>query len=444
MPPPDDAEILGVLSKNSDRLLLVLNESENIGPSERYLPWDEIRYRTPPKGLTAEEWWAAIKFSRRRMQRVIPLMDKDERPFKFALPDAVLKALEEVNRDASGQIGISDQVTNPSTRDRYLISSLIEESINSSQLEGASTTRKVAKEMLRSGRSPRDRSEQMIYNNYAAMRMVGDLRDERLTPELICEIHKIVTADTLENPDAAGRFQLPSEERVGVYAEYDDRLLHQPPPAESIPERIDRLCRFANGELDEGYMPPILRALTVHFMLGYEHPFEDGNGRTSRILFYWSMLNQRYWLMEYVAISPILKAAPSKYVKSYLHAEDDDNDLTYFYIYHLSVLQRAIAMLHEYLAVKADEVKDLRKFISAAEALFNHRQIAILEYAMKNPDATISAQSHMASHNVVYETARRDLLALESLGLLSKRKIGKSYIWTPVVDLSERLRTLKV
>lgn len=179
-------------------------------------------------------------------------------------------------------------------------------------------------------------------------------------------------------------------------------------------------------------------------MIGYDHPFEDGNGRTARILFYWSMLNQGYWLTEYVAISPILKSAPSKYVHSYLHTEDDDNDLTYFHIYQVSVLQQAIAKLHEYLARKAQEVKDLRKSISASQELFNHRQIAILDYAMKNPGSSVTVQSHMTSHNVVYETARRDLLGLEQLALLSKSKVSKSFVWTPVDDLSERLRSLEV
>ncbi|MEU1167016.1 hypothetical protein ABZ372_44580, partial [Streptomyces sp. NPDC005921] len=151
------------------------------GPSDPYLPWDKIRFKTPPQGLSHEEWWAAIKLARRQMMRELPLTDKEGRPFRFALPDSVLKALEETSRNASGEIAISEQVTNPSTRDRYLVHSLIEEAINSSQLEGASTSRVVAKEMIRSQRKPRDRDEQMIYNNYQAMRMIGDLRNEKLT-----------------------------------------------------------------------------------------------------------------------------------------------------------------------------------------------------------------------------------------------------------------------
>ncbi|MFD9880018.1 Fic family protein [Streptomyces alboflavus] len=436
-PPPADETMKLIVEAEPEKLARILT-TPGAGPTDAYLPWDKLRYKNPPDGLTHEEWWAGIKLARRRVQRKLPLLDVNDKPFVFALPDVILKSLEEVTRDASGKITISEQVTNPATRDRYLINSLIEEAINSSQLEGASTSRKVAKEMIRTQRQPRDRDERMIYNNYQAMRMIGDLRKERLTPELICEIHRVVTDGTLDNPSASGRFQLPDEDRVSVWN--GDLLLHTPPPASALPARVQELCRFANGELDEAYIPPVLRAITIHFMIGYDHPFEDGNGRTARALFYWSMLNQNYWLTEYVAISPILKNAPSKYAHSYLYSEDDENDLTYFHLYQLGVLQRSISQLHDYLFAKAEEVRDLQQSISEAQKVFNHRQIALLNYALKNPGSSVTAQSHMASHNIVYETARQDLIGLESYGLLRKSKSGRSYIWTPVEDLGQRLR----
>lgn len=441
MPPPPPDETMRLIVESQPEKLSKILTAPGAGPTDPYLPWDKLRYKNPPDGLTHEEWWAGIKLARRRVQRKLPLLDVKGKPFVFALPDVVLKSLEEVSRDASGKITISEQVTNPATRDRYLVNSLIEEAINSSQLEGASTSRMVAKEMIRTQRQPRDKDERMIYNNYQAMRMIGDLRKERLTPDMICEIHRIVTEGTLSNPGASGRFQLPDEDRVSVWNA--DLLLHTPPDAKSLPERVQKLCDFANGELDEAYIPPVLRAITVHFMIGYDHPFEDGNGRTARALFYWSMLNQGYWLTEYVAISPILKNAPSQYAHSYLHSEDDENDLTYFHLYQLGVLQRSIGHLHEYLSRKAEEVRELQQSIAGAQKLFNHRQIALLNHAMKNPGAPVTAQSHMTSHNVVYETARQDLIALENYGLFIKGKSGRSFSWTPVEDLGHRLREMK-
>jgi Fic family protein len=441
MPPPSTDEILERLTREDSHRLVQLFSMVASGQhaADSYMPWDDLRYRNPPDGFTHEEWWFAVKFARRSMRRVLPLVDPSGKEFTYVLPDAVLRGIEDINRAASGNITISEQVTNPATRDRYLVNSLIEEAITSSQLEGASTTHRVAKEMIRSGRRPTTRDEKMILNNYNAMRRITELRDERLTPEMICEIHRIVTDGTLDNPDASGRFQLPTEDRVAVYSA-EDELLYTPPSADLLPRRIEALCEFANGGSDAVYIPPVLRAITVHFMIGYEHPFEDGNGRTARALFYWSMLNQGYWLTEFLAISKILRGAPSKYARSYINTEQDDNDLTYFYVYQLSVIQRSIEQLHQYLSRKMQEVRDFQQSVALLPGQFNHRQLAVLEHAVKNPDASFSNKSHSSSHNVTAETARLDLSDLERKGFMTKRRVGRAYVWIPVQQLAEKLR----
>jgi Fic family protein len=92
------------------------------------------------------------------------------------IADPVLEMLHAIDRDASGHVSASEQITNPHTKERYVQSSLVEEAITSSQLEGASTTRKVAKEMIRSGREPLDRSERMILNNLTCLGIFGPLQ----------------------------------------------------------------------------------------------------------------------------------------------------------------------------------------------------------------------------------------------------------------------------
>jgi len=366
------------------------------------------------------------------------LEDQNGDAFTYAVPDEVLRGIEAINRDASGHIAISEQVTNPTTRDRYVVSSLIEEAITSSQLEGAATTRRVAKDMIRSGRAPRTVDERMILNNYRAMTRIGELRKERLSPELIYEIHRLVTEETLDDPTASGRCQTPNEERVSVWD--GDQLLYAPPPAADLPARIEMLCKFANDELDSDYIPPVVRAISLHFMLGYDHPFQDGNGRTARALFYWAMLNRGYWLAEFLSISRILKAAPAQYARSFLHTEQDGNDLTYFVLYQLSVIRRSIQELHDYLDRKIRDVQEVRRILAAMPGEFNHRQVVLLQHAMSNADAEYTVQSHMNSHKVVHETARRDLLELEQRDLLIKHRVGKAFVWVPPPDLSSLLR----
>jgi len=374
----------------------------------------------------------------------LPLLDKHGQPFKFATPSPVLIDLHHIDRDAAGQIHTPAGAPIQEDPNRYLLSSLIEEAITSSQLEGAATTRNVAAAMLREGRKPRDHGEKMIFNNYSAMEHLRSIKHEPLTTELILELHLKLTEGTLDDPADAGRFRQTDD--VQVVDRRDQIILHQPPVHTELPERLERLCAFANA--DERSLPfvhPVLRAVLLHFMIGYDHPFADGNGRTARALYYWSMARSGYWLMEYTSISHILRRAPAKYMRAYLYTETDQNDTTYFLLHQLSTIRRAIDALHEYLARKTNEQKETERLLSSSPKLrtrFNHRQVALITHALKNQGEGYRVDAHQRSHNVVYQTARNDLLDLEALGLMERQKQGNAYVFFAPADLRERLARL--
>lgn len=434
-PPPVLADLRASLDPGT-MVDLILRASEW---EDAYEPWDKVRYRTPPSGISTEEWWFALRSVRDSAARRLPLVDVDGRAFSYALPDEVLRLCDEISSRACGAVATPDAVTNPATRDRYLVSSLIEEAITSSQLEGASTTRPVAQQMLRSGRAPRNHSEKMIVNNFLAMRQLQRLRDVELRPEVVLELHGIVTEGTLADPADAGRMQSDPDPRERVVIGGDgDQVLHRPPPVDQLPRRLRALCDFANGDSGGPWIHPVLRALTIHFMMGYDHYFADGNGRTARALFYWSMLKQGYWMAEYLSVSTILKKAPGRYARSFVYTEQDSGDLTYFYLYHLRVLVRALDELDAYLARKTSELRVTRQFLAGVADL-NSRQVALLEHAVRDADSEFTAQSHATSHRVSGEAARKDLLDLERRGWLVRGKSGRRHTWRPVEGLAERI-----
>lgn len=402
-----------------------------------YLPWDELRHRPPPAGLGIRAWWNLIAGARLSSSRDLPLNDVEGLPFRLVTPDSVLRLLHGVDRDASGRIELPEQVTTAPMRDRYIVNSLMEEAITSSQLEGASTTRQVAKEMLRSGRAPRTTDEKMILNNYLAMQWVRDRRDRAITPALVLELHGVVTRDTLDGgPDGAGRFRR-ADENIVVVSPEDDEILHTPPAARELPDRMEALCRFAAGANDEGFIHPVVRAILLHFWIGHDHPFVDGNGRTARALFYWSMAKEGYWLTEFLSISRLLRKAPAKYARAYLHAEAE-RDATYFVLHQLHTIRQAIDDLTTYLKRKTREVRETEHVIKHAEDL-NHRQIALIGHALRHPDAEYTIEGHRRSHAVVYDTARRDLMELVERRWFEQRKRGRAFVYVPTDDLARRV-----
>ncbi len=387
--------------------------------------------------MTHEEWWLLLKLGRKA--KFIPLKDENGQPFRFSTPDSLIAKLHEIDLGLGGSWSLPPAVTDPASRNEYVISTLIEEAITSSQLEGAVTTREVAKEMLRSGRKPRDKSERMILNNYQTMQRIMELRESTLTPELVFELHRIVTVGTLDGEDAAGRVRH-SDEIIRVTDE-EGNVFHDPPPAGELPSRMASMCLFANGGSPDYFIHPVIRAILLHFWLAYDHPFVDGNGRTARALFYWSMLHQGFELFEFISISQILLKAPVQYAMAFLHVETDDNDLTYFILHQTAVIQDAVAALHDYVARKKASLQAAERRLRGIEGL-NHRQQVLLTHALREPNSRYTIEGHRRTHGVVYQTARTDLLDLAKRGLLQKDKTKRALSFHPERDLTGKLDEL--
>lgn len=407
------------------------------GVQDWYYHWDTLRRLTPPEGLTPEQWWASVKLTRLSMRRPLPLRDVAERGFQYTMPDPMLRMLHRIDQLASGSVSLPEPITTADTRERYVQSTLIEEAFTSSALEGAVSTRREAQEMIRQGREPRNRSEQMILNNYRAMEFVRDVRDRPLTPDLVVQLRERLVVGTMDENSV---FRKPGD-GVGVYDNATNTLLHAPPPAEQIETRLQAMCDFANQTETGPFLHPVVKAIVLHFWLAYDHPFTDGNGRTARALFYWMMLRQGFWLVEFISISSILRDAPSKYARSFLYTETDDNDLTYFILAQLRVIERSIDALYAHLKRKTDEMRRVLGMTRATVSL-NARQKALLTHALRHADQLYTYRSHSTSHGVDYTTARLDLLGLAERGLLEQRKQGKKFVFLPADGLADRLRAL--
>jgi Fic family protein len=390
-------------------------------------------------------WWTALRLARVRSAIQTPFRSKVGGSFTFNEPDSVRRNERWIDSYASGQIlmpEIGDSLTDKTAKERYLIKNLIEEAYTSSRLEGAVTTRQAAKDMIRDGRKPRNRSERMVFNNYQAMQFIQAHHSEPLSPDFVLELHRIVTEGTLDNPEMAGRLRTTDD--VKVY-DGDEDIVHDPPDAAELPGRIALLCDFANRNYDDPdagqFIHPAVQAAILHFMLGYDHPFVDGNGRTARALFYWLMIRRGYWLTEFVSISRIFLQAPARYARAYLLTETDSDDLTYFIDHHLHVARRAFEALGSYLREKQKELSEFarRAAVSPYANRLNRRQLALLQRAVERPGMLITINGHRNENAVSYLTARKDLLTLTEDGLLLRLGRGPNTTFVVPEDISARL-----
>ncbi|MDA8169973.1 MAG: Fic family protein [Nitrospiraceae bacterium] len=410
-----------------------------IKANNEYLYWDDLKYQPMPEGITPEQVWAMVKLSRIIHTRYIPLADPKGKKFGYWQPDSVLRELHYIDQQAGGSILVEDSSVIAEEKRGYMINSLLDEAISSSQIEGAVTTRVVAKGMLQTGRKPKDRAEQMIYNNYISMQEIKEHTKEPLSIDLITKIHTSMTKDTLDDPAWEGRFRAPEDGEIHVFDD-GQKVLHVPPPASSVSASMQELCDFINMENENEFVNPVIKAILIHFWIAYVHPFMDGNGRTARALFYWYMLKHKYWFFEYLSVSTAILSARAQYYRAFLYSEIDDNDATYFIMYNLMAIHKTIEELNAYIKRKQKEKKRAYRFALRYPTL-NFRQRTLLASALEKPQEVFTIETHSNVHGVTYQTARTDLLALKDMGLLEMRKEGKKFIFTPAPNLAEKLES---
>jgi Uncharacterized conserved protein len=391
--------------------------------NERYLHWEELKHR---KILFDHIIiWNIMKISRILKANSLKFGNW---VFRYTVIDEFQEKLHILDKSAAGNL-LSSLEALQDNRKKYIISSLMEEAIASSQIEGAATTREIAKRMLQENRKPKNKDEKMIVNNYITMRYILDLKNKAITPDKILEIHRLITKGTLEKPEFEGNFRKNNE--IAVYS-HDGTLLHKPVEYTEIPKLIDDLCNFANNK-EEGFIHPVIKGIIIHFLIGFIHPFNDGNGRTARALFYWYLLKNEYWLFEYMAVSRVINGSKKQYRDAYLYTEsdrtfNDSGDLTYFIKYNLRCIKKALDEILIYLERKQKEQSQSLRIIEKSGDL-TLRQVEILKQYLKQPEKPITIKEIMTTYSVAYATARSDLLSLEKLGYVEKRKIGKELIF---------------
>lgn len=399
-----------------------------------YLYWDKIKHKNLPKGIMREEFWAIIKIIRKLQSSKTTIKDENGKYFTWLKLPGLEQFLHQIDLNTGGNLPVFAKDIDERDKYKMISRGVMEEAIASSQLEGANTTREVAKELLREGRKPTTKSEQMIFNNYKAMKIIEEeYKNKELTIELMFELHKMITEDTISEKEQ-GRFRK-DEEKI-VVSDSFGKVYHIPPKTDFVEKEINAFLDFANDKNEESFLHPVIKAIMLHFWLAYLHPFTDGNGRLARLLFYWYLLKKNYWAFAYLPLSKAIKESPIQYGNAYVYSEQDDLDLTYFIDYNIRKIKIALESFIKYLEKESQKNKEMNK-LSRSIYHFNRRQIQLLQYLCDNKKERTSATMHMNIYQISKVTAIKDLKKLKDLGFLLSQKKGRYVYYYPTEKIKE-------
>jgi Fic family protein len=401
---------------------------------EKYYPWEKIKFLEIPEELESpEELWYVIRWL--RYGRPIPVKNIDGSSFRLKKVNFLEELLHHLDLSLGGSF--LDISLTKNEQKIFLQNGIAEEAISSSQIEWALTSSKVARDMISKWRKAITKDEKMILNNYRAMNYIKDeLIKELLTKESLIYLQSILTKETLDNPDEVWRLRRDMDEIV-VQDKLTGEVYHIPPKEEVLLKEIDSFIRYANDEDESGFTHPFIKAVILHFWIGFLHPFCDGNGRTARAIFYWYLLKKWYWGFSYIPISQAIKNSKKQYTDAYLYSEQDGNDLTYFLVYIANKTNQAFEEFKNYVNKKKKEQKGIMSELS--HLWFNDRQVKLIGYFLENPKSYTNNSIHKNYYNISINTAKTDLETLNEKWLLNKTKQWRYVNYFPVDNLSDIL-----
>lgn len=427
--PPGNALALPENSQKMMEIFSAYNENDEKSEEIRtivrkyneddYIHWDILKRKKLPYDPKII-WWF-LRLLRKGKYRSITIGKTD---LRYIVLDKFQKNLHSIDKSSPSSFDSLSGTPREGSKQHYLINSLMEEAIASSQLEGAATTRQVAKKFLREGKKPRNNSEKMILNNFRTISKLKALKDQPLTKDLILEIHHEICRGTLDEESDESDFRTTND--IVVQDKTDYTPVYYPPDFTEIPVMLDGVCDFANNH--DRFIHPIIKAIILHFLIGFIHPFNDGNGRTARALFYWYALKNHYDLFEYLSISRIFIHSPARYSMAYLYTETDNNDLTYFLDFNIEIISKAMDELRIYIENELSEEKEAFRIFKETPGL-TVRQAEILMDFIKNSMNHYTIGEIAGKYAVSIPTARNDLLALENKGKIKKYRDGKKFVF---------------
>ena len=187
-----------------------------------YLYWDKVKY-SAPENIDKHTLWHAVKIQRQLNSQTVRF---GKYVFHFTITKNMLALLHAFDMDLGGNLG-TKSIIPASDKSYYLISSIMEEAIASSQMEGASTTRRIAKDMLRKQLKPINKSQQMIVNNYDTITKISNDFNKDFSIDDLLDIHRSISKSTLDNSEDEGVFR--KNDDIYVVDSITGSVAHTPP-----------------------------------------------------------------------------------------------------------------------------------------------------------------------------------------------------------------------
>ena len=290
----------------------------------------------------------------------------------------------------------------------------------SNRIEGIITTDDRLKKIVRNKTAPRNRNEREIAGYRDVLATIHENYDFiPVRPNMILQLHRDLYK--FNNPGFGGNYKNSDNIIAEEQADGTKLVRFQPVPAWETPEAIETLCNTFNDAINDPDMDPLL--LMPIFILDFLciHPFNDGNGRMSRLLTLLILYRSGYIVGKYISLEKLIADNKESYYDALQDSDagwhEEENDYLPFARYMLGVIIAAYKDFSDRVEILI--TKGLSKPERVREIIRNSiRKLTKAEIMAQCPD-------------IGERTVERALASLQESGEIIKIGGGRytSYIW---------------
>lgn len=302
------------------------------------------------------------------------------------------------------------------------------ESIGSStRIEGSALTNKEVKNLIDSIKisSFKTRDEQEVFGYYEVLSLLLDSFDTvEIKENHIHHLHKLLLQASLKDESHRGKYKKLSNKVVAKYPGGNQKVIFNTTEPFLVKDEMKNLLSWTKNNLESEEIHPLITIATFVYEFLSIHPYQDGNGRLSRLLTTLLLLKSDYDFMKYASMEIEIEKRKKDYYKALMncqkHRGTQKEKIGEWILFFLRTLEAAIQKLEE----RYSQIKDKKSYL-------NERQKIVLKFIKENQPTKISDIASSLSNYTPY-TLKKDLSYLNEEGLV--KKLGKARATVYVIN----------
>lgn len=295
------------------------------------------------------------------------------------------------------------------------------ESIGSStRIEGATLTDQEVEKLLKSVKITKlqSREEQEVVGYYEALELILDsYQDIDLQERYIHQLHGILLKHSHKDLSHKGKYKNLSNQVVATYPDGSQRTIFRTTEPHLTPEEMRGLIAWTNDRLEKKDLHPLMITAAFVYEFLSIHPYQDGNGRLSRLLTSLLLIKQDYSFIRYVSFENVIEVKKEEYYRALMEGQKNRYKETERIDSWIMFFLECLIELTRRLEIKYETYNKLT-------VVLNDRQQAVMAYIKEKKTAQVG-ELEQALGSYSRNTLKKDLAMLVRENLLLKTGEGR-------------------